>query len=327
MAMTQASDYASQIQAALADRVVMESADEGVLLPHVNMYSLAGMKGKDSLTLHRWDDPGDATAGTEGTAFTDLMTLSMTGSTLTPSEQAIAQALVSNDAIEERTGIVSVQELFQTQPVETVMAALAPEIGLLARAVGRKREQDLTGLLASLNGGTTFGTTTADLTLALWLAGLLLLENKEGLPHEDYISYLDREAFGNLRDDVITSNYPSGVVTLDSASFVAARPDVSARGLQGVAFGVPIVRGTITARQTANSGADVVSAFMLRGVGAPEIEGGGQLGTFAFVEKRPLIIGIDTSLQERGVLLQANHKYVIGERVDEWGIPGVSDAP
>jgi len=324
MAVTTAADYTVNIQEMLANLVLMEAADQSVLMPWINHYSINGMAGKDSLVLSRQIDPGEATAGTEGTDFITNTTVGTTGSTLTPTEGAIAQIKITHDAVEERTGLPSMSALINTNDEALIRAGLALEIGVISRMVMRKWEQDVTALLPALNSGVFAGTNTVDATLSDFLTGLTLLENQEGLPHNDLVCFCDIEFFANLRDDFLTGNYPSAVLNLDIASFVEHRADMPRLGVQGGAVGIPLVRFGATARETATG---VFSALVLRGDGAPETEGSGQIGTFAMVEGRPLTIDWDKSVESRATTVQANSKYVIGERADEFGQAFETDAP
>lgn len=320
MAQTTSTQYTTGINDMIADNVLMTSADRSVLMPYINLYSISGMRGKDSLTLNRWGDPGEAEAATEGTDFVTTAQLSLTGSTLTPTESAVAQVLITHDAVEERTGLRSVQELLNTGDEDLILAGMMAEVEQLGEMVARKREQDVTTLFSALNSGTAAGTNNSDATVADFLAGLTLLENKEGLPHNDFVCMADVEFFANLRADFLTGNYPSSVMDLANANFINAR----GIGPAGSVLGVPFVKFGVTARQTSTG---VFSAIVLRGEGAPETEGGGLVGAFAMVEGRPLTIGWEQTLQGRATLLQANHKYIIGERVDDYGIPYETDAP
>lgn len=317
-----------QLSEALAERFLLEPQAKRVVIGLVNTYSIAGRPTK-SLKLNRWDDPGLASAATEGTAFTSLTQFDTTAQSLTPTEGAVMMSLITNDAVETRVpGMTGVAEVMNDGSLQQKIAALAPEAGLIMRAIEKKIESDLTALFAGLSRSSS-PASGSDLALSHFDAGLLKLEGGEDLPHEDIVASLDSEQLGNIRTELmVTSGGVSGNLwSRDIASIVELRPDVARNGLKGVLLGVPVYQHSKAARQTANGGDDVVGAIFLRGTGDPELSGSGQPGCFAYVEGRAPVFTVEGDHRERGGEIQGNGKYAVGERVDLWGVKFVSDAP
>ncbi len=319
MATTSTTQYSDiSLTEALADEILQESRPRRVVANLINYYSIAGQP-TGTFKMNRWNDPGQAATATEGTAFTSTTQFGTT---------AVSVSLITDDAVEERIpGMSSVGELMNRGSFEQKFAALAPEAGLLSRMVFEKIENDLTGLFASLNGGTAVGSSGTNMSVANFQTALLTLETAEDLPHDDIVCSLDKQQLGDLRTDLTSlSAASSSVWSLSVADIVAHRPDLAMNGLKGQLLGVPIYTHGVGVRQTANSGADVVGAMFLRGSGAPEQGGGGQPGAFCLVEGRPIKITIEGDHRERAGEIQVNAKYAVAERADTWGVPIVTDA-
>lgn len=312
---------------ALADEILDEPRPNLVAAQFSNKYSLAGLPTKTK-KLNRWNDPGPATAGTEGTPFTTVTSLGTTALSVTPTEAAVFMTLTTDDAVETRIpGMESMVEVWQRGSLEQQLAAVMPEAMIAARACYEKFETDHTALFSGFSRSA--GSSGNDMSIANFDEGLLLLESGEDLPHEDIVACLDKEQLGNIRTAlVVTSGGVAGNIwSEDLASIVRFRPDVARNGLKGSLLGVPIYTHGVAARQTANGGADVVGAIFLRGTGAPEDGLGGNPGAMVCVEKRRLQFSLEHDHRERGTEVQANYKYGTSERVDLWGVKFVTDHP
>jgi len=306
----------------LAEQIMQEERPKRVALQLINHYSLAG-KPTRVMKLNRVNDPGQATAGTEGTAFTTLTTVGTTSVSVTPTEGAIAQFQTTNDAVETRIpGMTGIQDLMLNGSNEQKVQALIFEARLGLASVEEKAEQDVINLYSSLSRSA--GATGVNFSLANFTAALLLLETGEDLPHEDYVADLDKQQFGDLRDELmVTSGGVSGSLWPGKQSPSAAENEA---GWRMDLLGVDIFTHGKGVRVTANAGADVVGALYLRGTGAPEDGGGGQYGCFAMVEGRPVQVGVEYSLQSRAATVQVNGKYAVAERNDNFGVAFITDA-
>ena len=327
MATTTTTQYNTAIATEhIADMIIEESRARSVVLQLVNQYSLAGMR-TGTLQYNRVNDSGQASVATEGVAFTATTQLGLTSGTATPAENAVAMILVTNDAIEERTGLVGAAQLFNRGSVEQMVGALSLEARVAGAMVREKIENDLTGLFASLSR--SVGTTTQNITLANFDAALLTLETGEDLPpHADnggIVASLDKQQIGDLRAEMlVTSGGVAGALWEGRDA-----PGAGDRGMNGFKFnllGVDVYNHGIGVRQTANAGADVVGAMFVRGSGAPEMGGGGVPGCFAYCEARPVQVTVEGDHRERGAEIQVNSKHICFERIDNWGVALITDA-
>lgn len=312
---------------ALADEIIEEPRPNMVASQFSNKYSIAGLSTKTK-KLNRWNDPGRATAATEGTAFTTLTSLGTTALSVTPTEAAVFMTLTTDDGVETRIpGMESMLDVWQRGSLEQQLAAVMPEASMSGRACFEKMEYDHTALFPGFSRSA--GNTGVDLSIADFDEALLTLESGEDLPHEGIVACLDKEQHGNIRKQLlVTSGGVAGSIwSEDLASIVRFRPDVARNGLKGALLGVPVYVHGVGARQFANSNADVVGAIFLAGTGAPEDGLGGDYGALAMVEKRKLQFSLEHDHRERGTEVQGNWKYSVVERADLWGVKFVSDAP
>ncbi len=308
----------------LGDAILQEARPKNVASRLINTYSIVGSRAA-SKKLNRYGDTGAAGTATEGTAYTtEADSTPASAVSMSPTEAAVQMLLISDDVVEETTGIESAYELFTSGSREQALAVAQPFASQLGRACFQKLEADVVGLFPSLSN--SVGTTTVDITLDNAEEAIYTLDIAE-CPHEDYVFVLHPRQVSDLRKDLATtSGGMAGSYWMGNAELANHRNDVEMNGLKGALFGIPVYMHSKTVEQTANASADVVGALFLRGIGAPEDGDGGQPGTFAFCEGRPLKFMIQHELRERGSDLMANWKYAVAERVDAWGVKIVTDA-
>ena len=165
-------------------------------------------------------------------------------------------------------------------------------------------DDDLVALLAALNGGTTFGTTTADLTLANFLdAAAAVLSNQAAgdlfaILHPQQVQDLIRSVGGN-----------AGFAGTDSAMILDRYG--STRGLKGPIGGIPVFESARC--PTANSGADRVGAVMTADALSTALKWGVEVRTQEWV------LGPST-------YVAATMAYGVGETADQFGASLTTDA-
>jgi hypothetical protein len=177
------------------------------------------------------------------------------------------------------------------------------------RAIAQKLTGDLCGLFAALNSGTAIGTSGTNIAVADFIEAVYTLENANAPGQPVCVLHPRQKAdlasaivaaggtvFENLPELVRTGQLPAGV---------------SGAGFWGVFLGVPIYATTEVA--TANSGADRAGAMFVR-------------EAIALVKQRPVTVEYDEDRSKRTTEVIVTTSYGVGEVVDSYGVPLVTDA-
>lgn len=317
MAITTGAQTSSTWQERIAALIMAEARPKNVLSQHVNTYFVPPKKG--SIKLNRWNDPGRAGSGTEGTRYTQTTQLGTSGVELTPSEFAIQQALLSHTMVRKTFGLENVAQLMADGSTDQKVQAIFPIARMLAASCYEALEYDLAELFTGLSTNTVTDSGNA-ITVSDAYEAIQKLEDTDGLPHEDMAFMLVSEHVAQMRTSARSET--GTPFSPDLATILRVRPDLEGMpGLKGVIAGVPVYSLNSSVAQTANSGADYVSALILRGEGDPEESGRGKPGTFAFAyETATPVIGVENDQRERGAEVQALWRGAVGERIDAWGV-------
>ncbi len=191
------------------------------------------------------------------------------------------------------------------------------DLGIWARSSGRaiaqKIDGDLCGLFASLNSDGTgeVGTSGQDLAVSDFIEGMYTLEmsNAPGQivcvlhPTQKYDLFSaltgtsnSAAVFGNLTELLREGRLPEGT---------------PAAGFWGLFCGVPIY--VTTEVETANAGADRVGAMFVR-------------EALTLVQLRPLRVEYERDASARSTEVVATIAYGVGENIDTYGVPIITDA-
>lgn len=217
----------------------------------------------------------------------------LTSSAITPTDQTITASEV---------GIMTV--LTDKAQVSSIISRLAEFGQQLGKAVADKIDADLCALLVALNGGTAVGTSGTNMTVANLLSAVNTVEKADApMP---YVCVLHPQQIHDLRTDLAAA---TGVIY---TSVVNERIGVTENGYQFDLYNIPIYATTNV--PTANTAADYAGGLFSRGVA---------LGM-------ALKWGPKTELERnaslRGTEIVATTCYGVGELVDTYGVPIVTDA-
>lgn len=211
-------------------------------------------------------------------------------------------------------GEVGLSTLVTDLAIET---AVVGDLSVWARNAGRAIAQKLDGDLCALFGGLNSGglgaagTSGTDLSVADFLEAIYMLEmnNAPGRPVCVLHPVQKRDLFTAL-----TSSSSSAAVFTNLGELVregSLPQGQPANGFWGVFCGVPIY--VTTEVDTANSGADRAGAMFV-----PE--------ALTLVQLRPLRVEYQRDASARNTEVIATVAYGVGENVDTFGVPIITDA-
>lgn len=335
MAIAVPGDFTLSYSAIVAPNGLNEARPKNVASRLTNEYLRVGPSG--ALQLSRFDDIGRADTVSAGTEYVTEAAVGSTSTTATPTRRA-KMALIDIDTMRERVPGAEVEQILnvvqngeqgmsvaQVNDIALAAAdAMGPETRQILASHAEAREYDTTTLFSGLSR--SVGTSTANMTVDNFEDGLYTLLNGESLPHRDIVACLDLRQLFDMRADA-RANETSTALNASILDILTVRPDLERQGLEGAAFGVPIYCHDSDVRVTANAGADVVGAIFLRGFGAPETDGDGQAGCFAYVQKHQPVLTMKWIPRASSVEIMAMHSFVVIERIDNWGVKVVTDAP
>ena len=189
-----------------------------------------------------------------------------------------------------------------------------------AKVIMGAKEVDACGLFAGLSNGV--GSSGVNISVAIAVSML------DGVRTRGYHSSIggafvfDDVTWADLRDLLIATGTSWAVYPGLAEKFLGAGPTSDqglANGLVGSFLNQPcFVTGQTP---TANGGADVVSAFFL-----PAGPGNERSATFGYVDKRPLRLRTQETVEGRGVKMVWSSRSGVFERIDGAGTKAVTDA-
>ncbi len=189
---------------------------------------------------------------------------------------------------------------------------VATDIGTWARSQGRAIAQlatsDVCDLFAALNSATAVGTSGADMTIADFISAMFTLDTADApgarqcVLHPTQIQDLANALTGS---GAIFSNLPE---LIRDGSLPSGTPSA---GFWGTLFGVRVYQTTEC--PTANSAADRVGAMFVE-------------EAMEYVELRPIRVEQERDASARVVEIVVTAAYGVGEVVDGYGVPIVTDA-
>jgi len=194
--------------------------------------------------------------------------------------------------------MITVTDLLAESDILANLDEYARQLGL---AVAEKVDSDLATLFAGLAGGGAVGSSGSDMTDDVFLEALYLLEAANA--PKPYHCVLHPRQWADLRADIVTSTG-----TPYSAS--AAQAIVNS-GFAGVLFGVNVYQTTNV--QTANTGADRAGAMF-------------SSEALGLVTKWPARTELQRDASLRATEIVVTACYGVGELVDSFGVPIVTDA-
>lgn len=327
MAISTSTTYANIIlNEVLSERSLKALTPKVVAWNHCNQDSIDGERSlSKEYTKHA--DLGAAAAGSEGTDFTTITTLSLdTTVTMTPTEAAIARADLTTRAMRRAKGLSAgdVYGRLSAGDFSPIMDLLEEEAGRLSGMLYEKAESDTIALLDDFSD--TAGSTGVDITVDNFLTALFKLEQNEP-EHGEFVGLLDIEQIRTLRAS-LTSNAADadGAVWYQQADASAVNyiNDANRNGLKGSLLGIPLFQLAASLSLSVNAGADVGGALIARGEGDPV---NGLRGPINFLEGHPITFLVDFDPSARTVELIGIWEYAVAEVTDAHGVSIITDAP
>jgi len=177
------------------------------------------------------------------------------------------------------------------------------------RAVGQKITGDICALLSALNGGTAVGSTGVNITVANFIEAIYTLDNANAPGIKTCILHARQiwDLFAAIvaATGTVHSNLPELV---REGRLPQGTP---AAGFMGELLGVPTYQTTEV--PTANSAADRAGGMFTR-------------EAMGFIQLRPVRAEYDRNASARTTEIIVTTAYGVGEIVDGYGVPIVTDA-
>ena len=319
MALTTSTTYGDMILPEIIANLVLEApTPKAVVSKLANFVSIAGQP-TGSIAMPRFADLG-AAANVAENADVSSTTLSMgTQSTFTPAYYGMMGEVTFKAMREKMPGLTSVYQLFDgTATVDQQLAVFAQEAQRLKNAMDEAIETAACADFASLSD--SVGSTTVDLTIAN-LEEAIFEQAKNEIRNENLAFCLAPAQLFDLRSAITSST--ATIFSTDVQSIINVTPDLSLDGLRGSLFGIPVYEMSQSVVATANAGADVVGALIIRGSGEPTSS---DYGTLVVCEGCALHYTFDADMSKRAAEIQINYEFDVGLRAADLGVKIVTDA-
>lgn len=269
-------------------------------------------------------DLAAASAGTEGTAISTNVSLGY-GSAIqgTVVEGALIRATVTDRSTKVAfPGMTGVEDVMQRGTFEQKAQLLQPQINRLSGACWEKLEADVTALVTGLSN--SVGTSGVDFSVADAFTAIFTYDTLEAVTRECAWLLTSVQMDDLRRDLAIVGGGLGGGVWFQAADveFLKAR-ELPHNGFMGTFMGRPIYQYSHSLRVLSDSSANVNGALLAIGRGTPE---DGQLGAFGIVRSGGLIVRLEESAAERGVICVVSLEYVAIEVRDGHGVRIKTDA-
>lgn len=327
MAVTTSSvgNYADRILPELInERLAPASRAPIVALNHCTTDSLAGLPTKTKAYPKALDD-GAASAATEGTDITATTTMDLgTQLVLTVSEGAGVRSDITNTAIERRMPGLSGQALISAINAHSpqVLEIFAEEFARHTAMMLEKAETDVCALLDDFT--TSVGNTGVDFSLADAESAIYQMTNLEFGFENRWVFLLAPVQVSDIRKEIaITGGGAGGAVwSSDIQSIMNLNPNLSANGLVGQLFGVPVYQTATSVNPSPNAAADEAGALLISGMGTSASESQGAL---LFLEGNAPKYTWEHDASARTTELVSVYEYAVDSHLD-MGIAIVTDA-
>jgi hypothetical protein len=258
-----------------------------------------------------WGTPGDrgASVDTEfnATEAVEISNTPVTTSkvTITAAEYGIAHEITDNVQEDTLDGLDLLGVIEQNM------------INVLYQAMA----DDFVALFASLS--TSVGTTTADLTLAQFLAARTTLITAGVNAPDGLVAVLDNQQASDVESGILTTNAAAAVFAMAADRMLQFQPTANG-GMSGASrmslFGIPVYTTGLT--DTANTGADVVGAVFVPSSAANDAN-----ATYGQAWKRRPNFETERHAKKRTTDLVMTTRWGVGEIRDLSGVKIVTDAP
>lgn len=319
MPLTTTTTYTTRILAeVIAELVLAAPTPKNVLSKLANIQSIQGEPAL-SLAMPRYADLGAASLVAENADIASTALAMGTESTFTPAEYGMMGEVTYRAARRKVPGLSSVHQLFDgSATLDQQLAVFSGEAMRLKGAIDEAVETQCSIALTSLTD--VVGTTTVDLSIADMEAAIYAQAINEIL-NEDLAFTLAPIQMYDLRAAITSSTAP--VFSTDIQSVTTVRPDMSLDGLRGAFMGIPVYEISNSVVQTANAGADVVGALVIRGRGEATAA---TSGTLVICEGENLYFSFEADNSARAVEVQAVYEFDAGLRATDMGVQIVTDA-
>ena len=203
--------------------------------------------------------------------------------------------------------MITVKDLASESDIVDGLEDYARQLGL---AVSDKIDADVCALFPSFNGGTPIGASGSDLTDDNFLEALYTLETANA--PKPYVAVLHPAQIHDLRTDIVANGGTFYGPAIGSALAGTGGLIDKGNGYVGSLFGVDIYQTTNV--PTANSAADRAGAMFAKGE------------ALGLVTKWPVRTELQRDASARATEIVVTSCYGVGELMDAFGVPIVTDA-
>lgn len=292
--------------------------------------SISGLN-TDRKRYWKHGDLGAASAGTEGTALSSNVALSLgTSITPVPTEGVAILSQVTENAASIALGVPfeQVQRMFVDADSSALVGMLEPIIHEHIPMGMQRMEGDALALLTNLS--TSVGATTVDCSIANLLAAQYQYRVNQALRPISEAEYVlcENQANEVNVEALSTSGGVGGSIWMNQANYNMANStnDMGA-GYIGTFLGYKVSTYDLELKVLANGTDDVLGCFGALGGPLPPDRMGGRPGAFVYLEKAPLMTRVHANLTLRAVDVVTTAHYIMAELVDLNAVKILTDAP